>query len=89
MGCYFSFVHCLFRRGKKKGEKKKTSLKPRREQSLKVTSRENRAAGPELLPGRRLHGGAHKAGYRARVWGALPRRKAPRGRAIRRKATRE
>lgn len=33
VGCYFSFVHCLFRRGGKK-----TSLKSRREQSLKVTS---------------------------------------------------
>lgn len=70
-------------------KKKKTSLKPRREQSLKVTSRENRAAGPEHSLGRPLHGGAHKAGCRAGVWGALPRRRAPRGRAIRRKAARE
>ncbi|XP_063113965.1 basic proline-rich protein-like [Cavia porcellus] len=61
--------------GLKRGEK--TSLKPRREQSLKVTSGETgypnrstpRAAAPR---------GAHKAGGRPRVWGALPRRGATR-----------
>lgn len=70
-------------------KEKKTSLKPRREQSLKVTSWENRTARPQHSPRRPLHGGAHKAGCRAGVWGALPRRGAPRGRAIRRKAARE
>lgn len=51
MGCHFSFVHCLFRRGEKK-----TSLKSRREQSLKVTSGKTGRPVAEALPARPLPG---------------------------------
>lgn len=70
------------------GKKKKTSLKSRREQSLKVTSGKTGRPVAEALPARPLPGGAHKAGGRSGVRGALPRRGAPRGAAIRRKAAR-
>lgn len=66
VGCYFSFVHCLCRRGGK------TSLKSRREQFLKVTSGKTvrpRAGALPALPALR---GRSQSGRPAESLGCAP-----------------
>lgn len=66
----------------------KTSLKPRREQSLKVTSGKTVRPPAGAVPAPPAPRGRSQSGRPAGTWGALPRRGAPRGTAIRRKAAR-
>lgn len=66
VGCYFSFVHCLFRRGGK------TSLKSRREQFLKVTSGKTVRPRAGALPALPVLRGRSQNGRPAESLGCAP-----------------